>query len=430
MIRKIQIFLDEVNSAINNKSFESLNNPKQSVIMFYYIKHFCYRLYQNIDLNANFLDAKLFELNCSMYSLKNLLKLELNRESLWNNAQNKNTLKILNLLGYNFKSIVASINFKVDNRRKKRIDDFFLNVDERENNEKIDRMIKNLYAAGKSEYTNYELFVKEMDDSVLCEAVELRKMKLNDLYSRMYYGKNMERDNHTIFRFLIPPKYDVFQAFNIYENNPDNWVKLIDLYFQLDEITEITPDLIEILCRCNVSYKKVYLHILNKFNNLKVVGYLQDEKCYLRFLDKYLSAISMLRYIDTREVEWLDAAPDEWSVIQKEVFEELKTKLIDFSSESPIDTIKDEVKLMIAFIDKNIEIINSPKRVEKISEKSNVKRDSFYYHDKHIKNLEEKKLSLDELKKELDFGYENGVYNPYEVNEIWNYFVNKNQKTN
>ena len=59
-IRKIQIFLDEVNSAINNKSFESLNNPKQSVIMFYYIKHFCYRLYQNIDLNANFLDAKLF----------------------------------------------------------------------------------------------------------------------------------------------------------------------------------------------------------------------------------------------------------------------------------------------------------------------------------------------------------------------------------
>lgn len=423
-IRKMQIFLDEVNSSIKKRSFASLNKPRQSVIMFYYIKHFCYSLFQKIDLTSNFVDANLFELDGNAYSLKDILKLERNHEVIWNNPKNKIALKVLILLGYNFKPIVASLEFKIDNRRKKGLDEFFLDVDERENNEKIDRMIKNLYAAGKSEYTNYELFVKEMEEFVLSESGDSRERNLISLYSKMYLGKNMERDNHTIFRFLIPQKYDVFQAFNIYENNPDNWIKLIDLYFQLDKITEITPDLIEVLCRCHVFYKDVYLHILSKFNVLKIVGHLKDEICYLRFLDKYLSAISMLRYIDTREVEWLNAVPNEWDIIQEKVFDELRTKLINFSSESPIDAIKNEVKLMIAFIDKNVEIINSPQKVEKIVEKKNAEHDSSY-QDEQIRNLEEKKLSLDEIKKELDFGYENGEYDPYEVVEIWNYFVNK-----
>lgn len=427
-IRKIQIFLDEVNSAIKNEAFKSLNKPKQSVIMFYYIKHFCYFLYQKIDLSCDFFDIKFFNLGNDMYSLKELFKSMPIFENVWINPNNKTAMKVLFFLGYNFKPILDSLEKKEDKRRKKNIDDFFVNICEREDNEKINRMIRNLYAAGKSEYTNYELFVKEMDESVLRESDQLRKKKFYKLYSKMLYSNNMERDNRTIFRFAIPQMYDVFQAFNIYENKPDNWIKLIDLYFQIKEITAITPDLLEILNRCVISYKKVYLFILNKFNNLSVVGHLKDEKCYLKFLDKYLSAISMLRYIDTREVEWIDAAPNEWDIIKENVLIELIKKLSFFSSESPIESIKDEVRLIMAFVEKNIEIINFPKRFEDSSKKSNDIINKTNYYDKHIRELEEKKLSLEEIKDELEFGYKNDVYNPNEVNDIWDYFVKKNQK--
>jgi len=427
-IRKIQIFLDEINSSVNNRSFRFLKNTKQSVIMFYFIKHFCPFLYKKLGISKDFLDTEFFELDGEMFSLKKIINREPFPENIWNNSQNKNVLKILILLGYDFRPLLkrSEINQHV-NRKRKNVE-FNENVDERENNEKINRMIKNLYAAGASEYTDFENFVNEMDDEVLNRQDCERGERFRQLYQKMYYNK-IDRDNATIFGFRQGTMEYIFEAYGLYEDNPNNWNNLVDFYFEYKGISEITSDLIGILNYCSLSYKSTYLHILSKFNNLKIVGHLKEEKCYLKFLDKYLSAISMLRYIDTREVEWLEAAPDEWDVIQKKVFEELKTKLIDFSSESPIDAIKEEVKLMISFIDKNFEIINFPKKLEKVVEKKSPDHDSSD-QDEKIRDLEEKKLSLDEIKKELDFGYEKGVYNPYEVNDIWDYFVNKNKKTN
>ena len=427
-IRKMQIFLDEVNSSIKKDSFKSLKNSKQSIIIFYYIKHFCYSIYQKIDLSSNFLEAEIFEYDNKMYSLKSCLNIEQKSEILWNNSNNKLALKILILLGYNFKSLVDSLEIKENTNRKKNIDDFFKNVDERENNDKINRMIKNLYAAGKSEYTNYEKFVIEMDKSVLGVSPQSQKSKFKKLYKKMYYGKDMERDNRTIYRFLIPELFDTFQAFEIYESNPVNWIKLIDFYFRQEEIAEISPDFIRILNYCNISNKSVYLHILNKFNNLKIIGHLKDDKNYLKFLDKYLSAISALQYVDTREVSWLQADYNDWNVVKKYVFDELKKKLTDFANKTPIEGTKNEVILMIAFIDKNIQIIESTKKAENKTYDTQSSHDKQPHYHKQIKYFEEEKLSSDEIKKELNEGYERGLYKPYEVNEIWDYFQKKQNK--
>ncbi|OWV19947.1 hypothetical protein B7990_01895 [Fibrobacter sp. UWB4] len=427
-IRKMQIFLEEVNSSIKKDSFKSLKKSKQSIIIFYYIKHFCYSIYQKIDLSSNFLEAEIFEYDNKMYSLKSFLNIEQKSEILWNNSNNKLALKILILLGYNFKSLVDSLEIKENTNRKKNIDDFFKNVDERENNDKINRMIKNLYAAGKSEYTNYEKFVIEMDKSVLGVSPQSQKSKFKKLYKKMYYGKDMERDNRTIYRFLIPELFDTFQAFEIYESNPVNWIKLIDFYFQQEEIAEISPDFIRILNYCNISNKSVYLHILNKFNNLKIIRHLKDDKNYLKFLDKYLSAISALQYVDTREVSWLQADYNDWNVVKKYVFDELKKKLTDFANKTPIEGTKNEVILMIAFIDKNIQIIESTKKAENKTYDTQSSHDKQPHYHKQIKYFEEEKLSSDEIKKELNEGYERGLYKPYEVNEIWDYFQKKQNK--
>ena len=261
-----------------------------------------------------------------------------------------------------------------------------------------------------------------MDKTVLKESASLQEAKFRELYLKMYYGKDMERDNHTIYRFLIPEIFDTFQAFEIYESDPSNWIKLIDFYLQQEEIAEISPDFIKILNHCNISCKSVYLHILNKFNNLKIIGHLKNEKSYLKFLDKYLSAISALRYIDTREVEWIEAGFNDWSVVKEYVFEELKKNLTDFANKSPIETIKNEAKLMIAFINKNIQIIDTPNKAENKRNDTKEPHNPQRSYDKHIKELEEKKLSSEELKKELNEGYEKGLFHPYEINEIWDYF--------
>ncbi len=427
-IRKMQIFLDEVNSSIKNDSFKSLNKPEQSITTFYYVKHFYHSLFQKIDLSSNFLEAEIFEYDNKSYSLKSLLKIEQKPEIIWNTQNNKLALKVLILLGYNFKPLIDSLEFEKEKKRKKTIDEFFKNVDEREINDKINRMIKNLYAAGKSEYTNYENFVKEMDKTVLKEPASLQETKFRKLYLKMYYGKNMERDNHTIYRFLIPEIFDTFQAFEIYENDPSNWIKLIDFYLQREEIAEISPDFIKILNHCNISYKSVYLHILNKFNDLKIIGHLKDEKSYVKFLDKYLSAISALRYIDTREVEWLKAGfGNNWNIVKEYVFEELKKNLTDFVNKSPIEKTKTEAKLMIAFIDKNIQIIETTEKAENKKNDTKEPHNPQHYYDKYIKDLEERNLSSKELKKELNEGYEKGLYNPHEVNYIWDYFKKKNE---
>lgn len=422
-IRKMQIFLDEIHSCKINDSFRSLSNPEKTIIVFYFIKHFCDALYQRIDLEKSFLDSKFFVFENELYSLKEIIKNSQSSEEIWKEKQNRQILILLIWLGYDLTALVEPFGIK-EQKRKKEIDDFFENVSRREKNDKIDRVIKNLYAAGKSEYTNYEKFVRAMDDEVLSETSRLRESRYGKLLEKMFNGK-IERDNHTIFRIAIPSMLETFYAYEIYENDPDNWIKLIDFYFKRENITEITPGLIRILCRCNLSYKEVYLHIIKIFNNLQVIGHLKDEMRYLEFLDKYLSAIASLRYISVSEVNWIDAAPNEWNIIKEKALLKLRKKLVDFASNSPLVDVKNEVSLMVDFIDKNIEIIDSPQKANVVSNSNgdDHKRPSLF--DEHIASFKKKKLSMDELKEELKKGYKKGIYSAGDVSRIWDYFNNR-----
>ena len=104
------------------------------------------------------------------------------------------------------------------------------------------------------------------------------------------------------------------------------------------------------------------------------------------------------------------------------VFDELKKNLTDFANKSPVEKTKNEAKLMIAFIDKNIQIIGTPNKAENKTNDTKEPHNPQHCYDKHIKDLEARNLSSEELKKELSEGYEKGLYHPYEINEIWDYF--------
>lgn len=178
------------------------------------------------------------------------------------------------------------------------------------------------------------------------------------------YHQDFVRDNGSIFRIGIPGELELFRAFNIYEDNSDAWIKLIDFYLRRKKITSVTPDLIEVLLLCRIRSRKVYLYILSVFNNLEIIGNLNKIESYKDFLVKYLNALSRLGFVDTHILYWLDNSPITKDKRLAFVFGTLKKDLKKLRDAMSIDKMKADVEMMIEFVEKNREIINHPKELQ------------------------------------------------------------------
>ena len=269
---------------------------------------------------------------------------------------------MLVMFGYEFKPIVDSLN-ENNVQNKQSVKEFFKNIKEEEKNDKINRVIRNLYADGLSEYTDYENAVKEMKSTVLNAPLDEQEEKYRVLSEKMYH-QDFPRDNGTIFRIGIPGELELFRAFNLYEDDSDVWVKLIDFYLRHKEIKSVTSDLIEVLLLCQIHSRKVYLHILKMFNRLEIIGNLNKVESYKDFLLEYLHALSRLGFVNTHIVFWLEDSP----VAKKEqttlVFDTLKDDLKKLQNGLSIDKMRKDVETIIEFIEKNRKIIEHPNQLQ------------------------------------------------------------------
>lgn len=303
--------------------------------MYYFVKHFFYNLYDKISLQKNFLDEELFEYENRWYSLKKLLKENVCNKDFWSNLNNVQALGMLIMFGYEFKPIVDSLDEK-NTRAKQSMKEFFKNVIEEEKNDKINRVIRNLHAHGLSEFTDYENAVMEMKRTVLKAPVDEQEEKYNVFFKKLYHH-DFPRDNGTIFRLGIPGELELFRAFNIYEENSEIWIKLIDFYLRHKEIKAIDSDLIDILLLCQMRSKDVYLHVLQVFNSLEIIGNLNKIESYKDFLVKYLQNLSRLGFVDTRVVYWLEDFPIAKNEQITFVFDSLKENLRNLQNGIPIE---------------------------------------------------------------------------------------------
>lgn len=419
-IRKVIIFLDEIDASLNNDAYRAKDEIKNTLILYYFMKHFLYNFYNKLSLQRNFLDEELFEYENRRYSLKNLLKGNVCNKDFWSNENNKQAIGMLVMFGYEFKPIVDSLD-ENNAQNKQSIKEFFKNVKEEEKNDKINRVIRNLYADGLSEYTDYENAVKEMESIVLNAPLAEQEEKYRVLSEKLYH-QDFPRDNGTIFRIGIPGELEIFRAFNIYEENPDVWIKLINFYLKHKEIRFINSDLIEILLLCQIRSRKVYLHILSVFNNLEIIGNLNKVESYKEFLLKYLHALSRLGFIDTRIVHWLEDIP----IVNNEqitfVFDSLKENLRKLQNRILIDKLKKDVGVMIKFLEKNWEIINHPNdlREQKHSGIEIRMTDTSPHVDEIVEKL--KNMPSENVSKAIEELYDNEKYSPAEIMdalEIW-----------
>ena len=427
-IRKTQLFLNELNQVINEKEIYKKN--KRVVILFFLLKHFYYEAYKKISSGESLLDTFTF-----LYQDKNDTVLNwiaychnegINILDLITTEDNKLSAFIISIFEYNCDIETIGDDFEdfINESRN--------NIKNKNLNEEKDRIIWSLMANGKSEYTDCEKFINrfysEVIDTPKTEWIKNFNKLWDDLYNRKY--KDMEkRDNYSIFRLGISSMVSLFQANYVIGRTGSQWIDLIDFYFLYNKnLDMITPELIECLYYCEVSDRNSYLYIINKFNNLKITKNLNSHKSYKRFLLEYLSMFSTLGFCDTYDIWDLREQSKEYinvKTIEKNVFLPLKKKLENLFSNVQIKIVQKDIEIIIRFLDKNIEIINTPDEFSKPALFSNANWSMRSTNQEMVDKLNSSTLNDEEFEKEVIKKYQNQELVPYEVAELERFQKNK-----
>ena len=427
-IRKTQLFLNELNQVINEKEIYKKN--KRVVILFFLLKHFYYEAYKKISSGESLLDTFTF-----LYQDKNDTVLNwiaychnegINILDLITTEDNKLSAFIISIFEYNCDIETIGDDFEdfINESRN--------NIKNKNLNEEKDRIIWSLMANGKSEYTDCEKFINrfytEVIDTPKTEWIKNFNKLWGDLYNRKY--KDMEkRDNYSIFRLGISSMVSLFQANYVIGRTGSQWIDLIDFYFLYNKnLDMITPELIECLYYCEVSDRNSYLYIINKFNNLKITKNLNSHKSYKRFLLEYLSMFSTLGFCDTYDIWDLREQSKEYinvKTIEKNVFLPLKKKLENLFSNVQIKIVQKDIEIIIRFLDKNIEIINTPDEFSKPALFSNANWSMRSTNQEMVDKLNSSTLNDEEFEKEVIKKYQNQELVPYEVAELERFQKNK-----
>ena len=427
-IRKTQLFLTELNQVITEKEIYKKN--KRVVILFFLLKHFYYEAYKKIYPGESILDSFTFLYQDKKDTILNWViychNEKINILDLMTIENNKLSAFIISIFEYNCDIETINNDFEdfVNEARN--------NLKNKNLNEQKDRIIWSLIANGKSEYTDCEKFVNSFYDEVIntpkTEWIKNFENLWSNLFDRKY--KDMEkRDNNTIFRMGIPGMISLFQANYVIGRTGSQWINLIDFYFLYNKnLDTITPELIECLCYCELSDRNSYLYIINKFNNLKITKNLNSHKSYKRFLLEYLSMFSTLGFCDTHDIWDLRDKSKEYidtKTIEKFVFSPLKKKLKKLLSNVKLKIVQKDIEIIIKFLDKNIELINTNDNFEKpdIHFESKVTVRSF--NQEIVDKLNQSKLNEKDFEKEVIEKYINQEITPSEVSNLERYQNNK-----
>ena len=427
-IRKTQLFLTELNQVITEKEIYKKN--KRVVILFFLLKHFYYEAYKKIYPGESILDSFTFLYQDKKDTILNWViychNEKINILDLMTIENNKLSAFIISIFEYNCDIETINNDFEdfVNEARN--------NLKNKNLNEQKDRIIWSLIANGKSEYTDCEKFVNSFYDEVIntpkTEWIKNFENLWSNLFDRKY--KDMEkRDNNTIFRMGIPSMISLFQANYVIGRSGSQCINLIDFYFLYNKnLDTITPELIECLCYCELSDRNSYLYIINKFNNLKITKNLNSHKSYKRFLLEYLSMFSTLGFCDTHDIWDLRDKSKEYidtKTIEKFVFSPLKKKLKKLLLNVKLKIVQKDIEIIIKFLDKNIELINTPDEFARPSLFSNANWKIRSTNQEMVDKLNSSTLSDEEFEKEVIKKYINQELVPYEVAELERFQNNK-----
>jgi hypothetical protein len=240
-----------------------------------------------------------------------------------------------------------------------------------------------------------------------------------------------EKNNGTVQLFGETAMLSAFKALYVTGISTENWIRMIKFYFVQEEAQAITVDMIENLNFVSLMNKDVLIAVARGFVQCKVVGNMNEQKAFARFLKNYLQAIWGLGYA-RRRGDWYIAGMYSEELLQKkefvvEVLADYRRALQDGEQSALFTQMKEEFELLVQFVDKLSEIIrhNRNLKAREMQWKKGETR-TVYEHDDLFRKLKEEASNIDPANeaereafiKELEQLYREGKLNPEEYRII------------
>ena len=198
----------------------------------------------------------------------------------------------------------------------------------------------------------------------ICKLIAKKLNKNNDnldtnfhaFMESLYSNLSPKRDNTTIMRITVDWFYTLLPAFILHEEDSSVFNGLLDFYIKKENVHTISYELIKNLNLCWGIKRGVYLHILKIFNKLNIVGNMNANSEYQKFLVLYLSSISRYGFIDTHSVRLLEEK--DFKIIGDDeklnylIFDSLMEKLQNLK-QNVTESVRKDIDTMISFVEKN-----------------------------------------------------------------------------
>ena len=292
-IRRIKLFLEEVNNALND---EQVNKNKRTVIVFFIIKFFYYDVFKKMDEDLKFTSTHKFicdkKIKKTIFELfsENVINDETKLEEFLKNDNNRIILTLLSLFDYKF-----SRQLQIDDPTSRQI---LYNSQPTstavEYDIKTDRVIRYLYCKGKAGFSVYEKMIKLLDDLVFSKKSEAERMSgyktlVNKIHEFCEY-ENFEVPYLPTEIYYVP----LFKAMSLVvddQNEIDYWQKLIDFYKERRTPNPLDYD--DFLCFRLVEMNRVEIlvHLAAVIAEKKVECSFIKEKVFVVFVKKFILAI-------------------------------------------------------------------------------------------------------------------------------------------
>lgn len=425
-IRKMENFFREIMIYIEKDRDNAAiyRDNKRATIVFFLIKYFFEDVYNKLIPGKKLSDIFTLAYNDRTDTIDNWLvfckKNKVDFSDIWESEENYQSVIMLSL--FQCRCDV----FPVKKELNALVNETVRNIQAKNENEQINRIVWNLLCNGKSEYTDQKIIIDRLQKEVLEKPIEKQTEAFEEFWKRIYNGELKEdekADNNTIFKLGVPSMVSLFQASRVAGITSEQWIQFLNFYFSYKQIKAITPEVIECLNYCEIEDRKIYLHIIKKFNSLNIVGNLNRHKAYQTFLDMYLTALARIGYADVWERDFINQkdeqvglAPDE---IGKYVFKPLREKVEKLRKIIPIKKIRDDIQEIETFIDKNMSLMESKRNIKLPELQFNTKEESRLPHQERVNELIKSEMNSEELEKVVEREYEEGTLSAYEINEIY-----------
>ena len=419
-IRKLKIMLNEFQILLNeNEAFRQKSN-KKILLVFLLMKHVFYDCYCMLKLVERPVNSLVIQYEGQNYTLPQLIyQRKINLEDgkkgisvdalkeVFEDSTNRNVYCVLAFLGYYFE------NFDVETGEERKAFDGIKDWGERKRaiglediknirwtneNEKIDRLLWNLLAKGKSEFTNMEYMIEKLDKEVLSKPLGEQAEAWRKFGDDYFNESNLWKDNESIFPLGVGYFLKIFQAFRVGEASQEQWIRLLTFYFSENsgvDVSQFGYHMIEVLNYCDLSKKKVYLWLIGMLPFITIAGNPNQEKCYHKFLQEHLKAADFWGYVKRYE-SWQMDFKGNISENKEMVLDVLKNIIASMNRDNEackLEVIKQERSEVIRFLEWNVDLISCDKalRYPVGGIKTNMSTRAYHKHPEIYERLEKMK---------------------------------------